>query len=103
MLRLRSGDSTATMKMDAMNIEKNRKAYFDLWSDVYDEFDFGNHPDSIYNMDEMWVPLEPCPPKVVAKRGHKKVSCCTSGQKSQITELGCGNAVDQVLSLQLRN
>ena len=71
MLRLRSGDSTAAVRMDAMSSE-NMKAYFDLLSDVYDEFDFRNYPESIYNMDETGVPLEPRPPKVVAKRGQKK-------------------------------
>ena len=60
-----------------MNSE-NMKAYFDLLSDVYDEFDFENSPKSIYNMDETGVPLEPHPPKVVAKWGQKKVRCCTS-------------------------
>ena len=43
MLRLRSGNSTATVRMDAMNSE-NMMAYFDFLSDVYDEFDFGNNP-----------------------------------------------------------
>ena len=52
MLRVRSGDSTATVRMDAMSSE-NMKAYFDL----YDEFEFGNNPESIYNMDETGVPL----------------------------------------------
>ena len=79
-----------------MNSE-NMKAYFDLLSDVYDEFDFENNPESIYNMDETGVPLEPRPPKVVAKRGQKKVRCCTSEQKSQITVIGCGSATGQVL------
>ena len=48
--------------MDAMNSE-NMKAYFDLLSDVYDEFDFENNPESIYNMDETGVPLESRLPK----------------------------------------
>ena len=79
-----------------MNSE-SMKAYFDLLSDVYDEFDFENNPESIYNMDETGVPVEPRPPKVVAKRGQKKVRCCTSEQISQITVIGCGSATGQVL------
>ena len=79
-----------------MNSE-NMKAYFDLLSDVYDEFNFENNPESIYNMDETGVPLEPRPPKVVAKWGQKKVRCCTSEQKCQITVIGCGSATGQVL------
>ena len=61
----------------------------------YDEFDFGNRLESIYNMDETGVPLEHRPPKVVAKRGQIKVRCRTSGQKSQITVIGCGSATGQ--------
>ena len=67
-LSLRSGDSTAEVRMDAMTVE-NMKVYFDLLREVYDKFDFENHPEAIYNMDETVVPLEPRPPKVVAKRG----------------------------------
>ena len=65
MLSLRSGDSTAGV--------------LDLLRDAYNEFDFENHPESIYSMDETGVLLEPRPPKVVAKRGQKNVRCRTSG------------------------
>ena len=57
MLSLRSGDSTAGVRMDALTAE-NMKSYFDLLRDVYNEFDFQNHPESVYNMDETGVPLE---------------------------------------------
>ena len=95
-LSLRSGDSTAGVRLDAMS-EENMKTYFDLLREVYDTFDFENHPEAIYNMDETGVPLEPRPPKVVAKRGQKKVRCRTSGQKAQITVIGCGSATGNVL------
>ena len=48
-LRLRSGDSTAGVRMEAVNAE-NLKNYFDLLKSVYDEFEFENFPESIYNM-----------------------------------------------------
>ena len=57
-----------------MNSENIMKAYFDLLSDVYDEFNFGNHPESIYNMDETEVPLEPHPPKGNSQMGSEKGS-----------------------------
>ena len=95
-LSLRSGDSTAGVRLNAMTAE-NMKAYFDLLQEVYDEFDFDSHPEAIYNMDETGVPLEPQPPKVIAKRGQKKVRCRTSGQKAQITVIGCGSATGQIL------
>ena len=95
-LSLRTGDSTAGVRLDAMSFE-NMKAYFDLLREVYNEFDFEDHPEAIYNMDETGVPLEPRPPKVVAKRGQKKVRCHMSGQKAQITVIGCGSATGQIL------
>ena len=78
MLSLRSGDSTAGIRMDAMNVE-NMKEYFDLLRKVYDEYEFNSHPECIYNMDETGVPLQPRPPKVIAKRGQKKIRYRTSG------------------------
>ena len=50
-------------------------------------------------MDETGVPLEPCPPRVVARRVQKKVRYHTSGTKAQITVIGCGSAIGQVLPL----
>ena len=95
-LRLRAGDSTAGVRMDAINAE-NMKEYFDLLKSIYAKHDLESHPEAIYNMDETGVPLEPRPPKVVAKKGQKKVSYRTSGQKSQITVVGCGSATGQVM------
>ena len=95
-LRLRQGDSTANVRMDALN-QENITAYFDLLKGLYDEYDFHIHPEAIYNMDESGVPLEPRPPKVIAKKGQKKVRYRTSGTKAQITILGCGSATGQII------
>ena len=95
-ISLRCGDSTAGVRMDAINTD-NMKAYFDLLRQIYDEHGFESHPECIYNMDETGVPLEPRPPKVVARKGQKKVRYRTSGQKAQITVLGCANAAGQTL------
>jgi len=48
-------------------------------------------------MDEAGMPLEPRPPKVIAAKGLKKVRYQTSGQKQQITVIGCGSATGQAL------
>ena len=93
-LSLRSVDATANVRMDAVNVE-NITAYFDIFKEVYDELNLNDHPECIYNMDESGMPLEPRPPKVVAKKGAKKIRYRTSGQKAQITIIGCGNAVGQ--------
>ena len=82
--------------MNAVNAE-NMDMYFDLLRSVYDEFEFDKFPESIYNMDETGMPLTPRPPKIVAKKGKKKIRYRTSGQKSQITVIGCGNAIGQAI------
>lgn len=90
-MSLRAGDPTAGVRMDAINNE-NMQKYFDLLEEVYDEMDFRDHPERIYNMDETGMPLDPRPPKIVAPKGQKKVRYRCSGQKSQITIIGCGSA-----------
>ncbi len=40
----------------------------------------------------------PPPPRIVAKKGEKKVRYRTSGQKSQVTVIGCGSATGQVIT-----
>ena len=48
-------------------------------------------------MDESGMPLDHKPPLVVARKGAKKIHCRTSGNKSQITILGCTNAAGTTL------
>ena len=48
-------------------------------------------------MDKTGIPLEPRPPKVVAKKRQKKVKYQTSGQKQQINIIGCGSATRHVI------
>ena len=50
-LSLRSGDSTAGVRMSAVN-KDNINRYFDLLQEVFDEHNFSSHPEAIYNMDE---------------------------------------------------
>ncbi len=95
-LSLRTGDSTAGVRMDAVNTE-NMDMYFDLLRSVFDDFGFDQFPEAIYNMDETGVPLTPRPPKIIAKKGQKKVRYRTSGQKAQITVIGCGSATGQAI------
>ena len=48
-------------------------------------------------MDETGMLLDPRPPKVAVPKGWKKVRYRCSGQKSQITVIGCGNATGQTI------
>ena len=90
-MSLQAGDATAGFLIDAI-IEENMKKYFDLLEEDYNELDFKDHPERIYNMDKTGMLLDPRPPKVIVLKGQKKVCYRCSGQKSQITVIGCGNA-----------
>jgi len=79
--------------MNAVNSE-NLNQYFKL---LQEENNFADHPEAIYNMDKTGMLLEPCPPKVVVQKGQKKMRYQTSSQKQQITVIGCGIAVGQVI------
>lgn len=61
------------------------------------EHDLTNKPSQIYNMDESGMPLDHCPPNVVARRGQKKIRYRVAGKKEQITILGCANAAGLAL------
>ena len=54
-------------------------------------------PSQIYNCDESGMPLQHKMPKVITTKGIKKVCQCSSGNKTQITILGCANATGQTI------
>jgi len=54
-------------------------------------------PGQIFNMDESSIPFDHCSPYVLTRRGMKKVRYCSSGNKDQVTVVGCINAMDQAL------
>ena len=95
-MSLRCGDATAHIRMTAVS-EENMLHYFSLLKNCLEENDLINHPERIYNMDETGVPLDPKPPKVFCQKGQKKVRYSSSGNKSQITVLGCANATGQAM------
>ena len=82
-MTLQAGDPTAGVRMDATNHE-NMQKYFDQLEEVYDELDFGNHPERIYNMDETGMPLDPYPLKIIAPKGQKKVRYRCSGKNLKL-------------------
>ena len=91
-LSLRKGDSTAFVRMDAVN-EETLNGYFDLLEDTLKQNDLQNSPSQIYNVDETGVPLDPKAPRIVVPKGMKK----PPGRKGQITVVACGNAAGNVL------
>ena len=91
-LRLRKGDVTARVRIDAMNNREALESYFTLFKKIMEENKLTDKPGQLYNVDETGMPLDHRPPKVLAVKGQKKVRYCTSGNKSQITVIGCVNA-----------
>jgi len=51
----------------------------------------------VYNVDESGMPLEQQSPRVVARKGKKKSEILYFRNKSQITVVGCINAVGQTM------
>lgn len=95
-LSLRKGDPTANVRMNCLN-KKTMDNYFDLLENTLTENNLLSSPGQIYNVDETGMPLDHRPPKIVTKRGSKKIWCRTSGNKSQITVIGCVSATGQSL------
>ena len=95
-LSYRRGDPTANVRMNCLNQEVISD-YFALLKDVLTENELLNSPGRIYNVDETGIALDGHAPKVVAKRGQKKVRYRTSGNKSQITVIACVSASGQCI------
>ena len=71
--------------------------YFDLLKETLAKHDLLDKPAHIYNCDESGMPLQHKWPKTVAQRGTKKVRQRSSGDKTQISVLACGNGVGQAI------
>ena len=95
-LPLRKGDALALPRATATTAA-NMNEYYSPLKTTLEEQGIMNRPSRIYNMDESGMPLDHKPPRVVARKGTKKIHCHTSGNKSQITILACANAVGTTL------
>ena len=82
--------------MEMTNVEVF-DSYFNLLEETLVEHGIKDKPAQIYNCDESGMPLEHKMPKVIALKGAKKVRQCSSGNKTQITVLGCVSAAGQVI------
>ena len=94
-LSLRRGDATANVRMNCLNKETMAQ-YFSMLKDVLTEHNLFDSP-QIYNVDETGMPLDHRAPKIMTLRRQKKVRCCTSGNKSQITVIACVSATGQTI------
>ena len=71
--------------------------YYDLLEKTLSDNDLMDKPCQIYNMDETGMPLDPTPTKVVTVKGTKHPTCITTGNKAQITVVGCCSADGRAL------
>ena len=95
-LSLHKGDPTANVRMNCLNKETMDK-YFDLLKDTLVENNLMESPNQIYNVDETGMLLNHTAPKIITRRGHKNVRYRTSGNKSQITVIGCVSITGHVI------
>ena len=90
-LSLRAPAPLSKSRAMASNIEVFEQ-YFDLLEQTINEYDLDTRPHLIYNMDETGLPLNPKPPKVIAGSSDRNPSFIGSGDKTQITVVGCVSA-----------
>ena len=72
-------------------------AYFDILEETLEENDLVSQPCRIFNVDETGLSLNPAPLKTVHVKGQKNPSQCSSGNRGQITVVGCVSAGGQII------
>ena len=90
-ISLRTTASLSLSRAKASDISVVNK-YFDLLQCTMDEYDLHDKPCQLFNVDETGMPLNPKPLKMVCGTGSKNPVSTGSGNKSQITIVGCVNA-----------
>jgi len=66
--------------------------YFDLLEKTMTENDLLDKPCQIYNVDETGLPLDPKAPQLIFQQGERNPAAVGSGNKAQITVVGCVSA-----------
>lgn len=74
------------------------ETYYQELDKILTKYDLKDKPERIYNVDEKGLSTTHKPPRVVAAAGSKPPAV-TSGSRTTVTVLGCGNA----LGYQVRN
>ena len=90
-LTMRAGESLVYVRAVYTN-RQTLDHYFDLLEEVLVQNDLKSKPGRIFNLDETGMPLQHRPGKRIAVKGQKHVNVITSGNKTNITVLGCVSA-----------
>ena len=95
-LTMRKGDAFSLVR-EQMTSYEVYDSYFKLLGEVLEANKLKDKPAQIYNCDESGVPLDPKQLKIISAKGAKKVRQISSGNKTQITILGCVSATGQAI------
>ena len=95
-LTLRTPAALSYSRVQAAD-EDSLNAYFDILEEALEENDLISQPCRIFNVDETGLSLNPPPLKTVHVKGQKNPSQCSSGNRSQITIVGCISAGGQIM------
>lgn len=90
-LTLRSSESLAYVRAISTSA-KVIEQYYDELETTLLENDQMDKPCQIYNFDETGMRFDPNPLNVITEKGVKHATCITSGDKTQITVVGCCSA-----------
>ena len=88
-LRITAPLSSSRAKSTDVNVINK---YFDMFQATMEEYDLLQKPCHLFNIDETGLPISPKPLKMVCRKGSKNPCCIDSGDKSQITVVGCVSA-----------
>ena len=89
-------DPAANVRMNCLSKEVISD-YFQLLAKILTENQFLNSPSRIYNVDETGIALDGHAPRVIAKKGQKKVRYRTTGNKNQVFIIACVNSSGQCI------
>jgi len=95
-LSLRKGDSFSIAR-EKMTTRSVFESYFQMLKETIEKYNLTDKPAQIYNCDESGMPLDHKLPKTITLKGVKKVRQITTGNKTQITILGCVSATGQTI------
>ena len=95
-LTLKMATSLSISRAKASSPE-SLKRYYSLLEQILTKYGLTNDAALIFNMDESGFPLDPKPLKGVFVRGEKNPCSVSSGNKAQITVVGCVSAGGQCL------
>lgn len=96
-LSVRQSQGISLVRSEGMNREE-ANAFFNLLSDVYTEFNFFDHPENIFNMDETGYQLNNEAGPVIATKGAKDVHTIISSERGEnVTIITCCSAEGRFL------